>query len=199
MNEGTGPGAGEEAEAYPETGTEASYDGETGAEEAPVEVEEIAPRADGPFAALRDTRVWGLLALRGYLAFVFFQAAIGHLGQPAEVLVAQWTPGGAFSAIGSAAQQNPDLFVEGIILLEIGLAASVTIGVLTRFAGLGGFLLNGFFFLAFEWGDLSQVYLSWDAGLAALWLVVLLTGPGRYVGVGHYVARRWPRAAPWLV
>jgi uncharacterized membrane protein YphA (DoxX/SURF4 family) len=158
-----------------------------------------APPPGGVFRSLRDTRVWGLLAIRGYLAFVFFQAALGHLGQSPQLLVAEWSPGGAFGGLGSAAQQNPTAFVELIIGLELALAASVTVGFLTRLAGLAGFLLNGFFFVAFEWGDLSQVYLSWDAGLAALWLVVLLTGPGRYVGLGHYVAERWPRAAPWLV
>ena len=181
----------EEGEPYPE-------------EEAPPEdglepLEAPGPDAGGWLRPLRDTRVWGLLAVRAYLAIVFFQAALGHLGEPAQLLVAQWTPGGAFGGLGSAAQQNPTLFVDGIIGLELGLAASVTVGLLTRLAGFGGFLLNGFFFLAFEWGDLNQVYLSWDAGLAALWLVVLLTGPGRYLGVGQYVARRWPRAAPWLV
>lgn len=150
------------------------------------------------FAPLSETRIWALLALRGYLALVFFQAAIGHLGVPPAVLASQWTPHGAFQGLGNAVTQDPAGFVDGVIALELALALSMTIGALTRFAGFGGLLLNAFFFAAFEWADRGQLYLSWDAALAALWLVVLLTAPGRYLGVGQILLERFPRLGPWL-
>jgi uncharacterized membrane protein YphA (DoxX/SURF4 family) len=155
-----------------------------------------APRSF--WSPLRDTRVWGLLVLRGYLALVFFQAALGHLQEAPAVLAAQWSPHGPFQSLGAQVSRNPAFFVDLVIGIEIGLALSVTVGFLTRWAGLGGLLLNSFFFAAFEWTDANQLYLSWDASLAALWLIVLLTAPGQYLGLGQLLGRKFPRLKPWL-
>lgn len=160
--------------------------------------EHVGARFRGFWTPLRDTRIWGLLALRAYLAVVFFQAALGHLQVAPAVLAGQWTPHGPFQSLGREVTQNPVLFVDLVIGIEIALAASVTVGFLTRWAGLGGLLLNSFFFAAFEWTDASQLYLSWDASLAALWLVVLLTAPGQYLGIGQLLGRRSARLKAWL-
>jgi uncharacterized membrane protein YphA (DoxX/SURF4 family) len=156
--------------------------------------EEPAWRAD-----LRDTRTWGLLAVRGFLALVFFQAALDHVATPAAVLVGQWTPPASFGGLGHAVLSDPGPFVGAVIGLEVALALAMVFGLATRLAGLGGFVLNLFFFLAFEGSYVGQLYLSWDAALALLWLVVLLTGPGRYLGLGRWLADRYPRAGPFLV
>ncbi|HEV2230987.1 MAG TPA: hypothetical protein VGS18_02230 [Thermoplasmata archaeon] len=148
---------------------------------------------------MRDARFWGLLALRGYLAFVFLQAAIGHLGVPFDTLARTWTPTGAFAPLGASVSHDPTLFVGAVVALELALAVSMIVGVLTRLAGLGGLLLNAFFFAAFEWADRGQVYLSGDASLAVLWLLVLLTAPGQYLGLGRFLVDRYPRIAPWIV
>jgi uncharacterized membrane protein YphA (DoxX/SURF4 family) len=136
--------------------------------------------------------------LRGYLALVFLQAAFGHLGSNPVALAALWTPRGVFAPIAHAALANPRLFVDSVIAIEFALGASMVAGLLTRVAGLGGFVLNIFFFAAFEWSDTGQLYLSWDAALAALWLLVILWAPGRVLGLGAILARRWPRWAPIL-
>jgi uncharacterized membrane protein YphA (DoxX/SURF4 family) len=144
-------------------------------------------------ADMRDTRTWGLLAVRGFLALVFFQAALDHVATPAAVLVGQWTPPATFGGLGHAVLADPGPFVGAVIGLEVALALAMVLGLATRF------VLNLFFFLAFEGSYVGQLYLSWDAALALLWLVVLLTGPGRYLGLGRWLADRYPRAGPFLV
>jgi uncharacterized membrane protein YphA (DoxX/SURF4 family) len=181
-----------------------------GNEEAPVEesveaapessetpTEEPAP-ATGFWRPLRDTRVWGLLAIRAYLALVFFQAGLDHLAVSPTQLAAQWALKGPFAPLGAMVSQNPALFIHLVIGFEFALAISVTLGLATRLAGLGGLLLNALFFGAFEWTDTSQLYLSWDASFALLWLVVLVTAPGRYLGLSQLLARRFPRLARWI-
>ncbi len=130
-------------------------------------------------APLRETRVWGLLAIRAYLAVVFFQAALGHLSVPPDVLAGQWAPQGPLGSLGAQVTADPAPFIYGVIALELALASSATLGLMTRLAGLGGFMLNLLFFVSFEWGDTSQLYLSWDASFAVLWFVVMVTAPGR--------------------
>jgi uncharacterized membrane protein YphA (DoxX/SURF4 family) len=163
--------------------------------EAPAEV--LAP-ATGFWRPLRDTRVWGLLAIRAYLALVFFQAGLDHLSVSPTQLAAQWALKGPFAPLGSMVSQNPALYIHLVIGFEFALAISVTLGLGTRLAGLGGLLLNALFFGAFEWTDTSQLYLSWDASFALLWLVVLVTAPGRYLGLAQLLARRFPRLARWI-
>lgn len=164
--------------------------------EAPAE-EGATPAAVTPTGSLRQTRTWGFLALRAYLAVVFFQAAIGHLEADPSVLAGLWAPHGVFAPLGKAALADPALFVDTVSALELALALSVTIGLLTRIAGFGGVVLNAFFFAAFEWGDVGQLYLSWDAALAALWMLVLLFAPGRVLGVAQWLRARYPRWASW--
>ena len=149
------------------------------------------------FQPLRETRTWGLMLIGIYLGGVFLQAAIGHLGTPAMVLANQWAPVGPLSSIGDSVRTNPSLFVGVVIALELFLATSVVLGFLTRIAGFFGLLLNAFFFAAYEWADAGQLYLSWDASLAVLWAVVLLTAPGQYLGLASIIARRHPGGQAW--
>jgi uncharacterized membrane protein YphA (DoxX/SURF4 family) len=149
------------------------------------------------FEPLRDTKVWGILIVRAYLAVIFFQAALGHLGTPASVLANQWAPGGPFAGLGDSVRAHPAPFVDAVIGIELLLALALTIGFATRLSGIVGLLLNAFFFAAYEWGDSGQLYLSWDAGLAILWAVVLITAPGRYLGLAAWWARRHPRGRAW--
>ncbi len=146
---------------------------------------------------LADTKVWGLVLLRASLAIVFFPAAIGHLGTPAGILAGQGAPGGPLSSIGDMVKSNPDLFVGLVIGVELFLAIAVTIGLLTRVSGFIGLMLNAFFFAAYELTDVNQLYLSWDASLAILWVIVLLTAPGRYLGLAGALARRYPQGFSW--
>lgn len=183
----------------PEPSETANGANEPSTEASSPPVTDATGRAPASFwTQARDPKVWGLVVIRAYLALVFAQAAFDHFGVPPGVLAGQWAPHGAFQSIGNAVTANPSLYVHLVIAVELVLAALLVLGLLTRAAGVIGVALNAFFFAAFEWADSSQLYLSWDASFVALWLVVIVSGPGRYLGLAAVIARRWPRWGAWL-
>ncbi|MGW3966951.1 TQO small subunit DoxD [Amycolatopsis sp. NPDC005003] len=142
---------------------------------------EPTPRAD---ASLR-TPVWALLPLRVFLGGTFLYAGLSKildthyldhtspLGVRAQMLHAATT-----SPIGplvSFAAEHPTVVGLVIAFGEVAVGLGALLGLFTRVAALGGFLLALGFFLTVSWTT-RPYYFGADIVFAAAWTPLLVAG-----------------------
>ncbi|WP_086663747.1 Rieske 2Fe-2S domain-containing protein [Lentzea kentuckyensis] len=142
---------------------------------------ETTPRADAPLW----TPIWALLPLRVFLGGTFLYAGLSKLldthyldatsplGVQAQMLHAATT-----SPIGplvSFAAGNPTVIGLVIAFGEVAVGLGALLGLFTRIAALGGFLLALSFFLTVSWTT-SPYYFGADIVFAAAWTPLLLAG-----------------------
>ena len=142
---------------------------------------ETTPRADAPLR----TPIWALLPLRVFLGGTFLYAGLSKildthyldhtspLGVHAQMLHAATT-----SPIGplvSFAAEYPT--VTGLVIAfgEVAVGLGTLLGLFTRIAALGGFLLALSFFLTVSWTT-HPYYFGADIVFAAAWTPLLVAG-----------------------
>jgi thiosulfate dehydrogenase [quinone] large subunit len=143
--------------------------------------DETTDRADAP----PRTPIWTLLPLRVFLGGTFLYAGLSKifdthylddtspLGVRAQMLHAATT-----SPIGplvSFAAEHPTTFGLVIAFGEIAVGLGTLLGLFTRIAALGGFLLALSFFLTVSWTT-SPYYFGADIVFAAAWTPLLVAG-----------------------
>ncbi|MEV4051870.1 Rieske 2Fe-2S domain-containing protein [Amycolatopsis sp. NPDC049688] len=142
---------------------------------------ETAPRAD---ASLR-TQIWALLPLRVFLGGTFLYAGLSkildthYLDDTSPLGVhAQMLHAAATSPIGplvSFAAELPTVIGLVIALGEVAVGLGALLGLFTRIAALGGFLLALSFFLTVSWTT-DPYYFGADIVFAAAWTPLLIAG-----------------------
>lgn len=144
---------------------------------------ETAPRADAP----PRIPVWTLLPLRVFLGGTFLYAGLSKLldthyldhasplGVHAQMLHAATT-----SPIGmlvSFTAEHPTIAGLVIAFGEVAVGLGTLLGLFTRIAALGGFLLALSFFLTVSWTT-RPYYFGADIVFAAAWTPLLIAGDG---------------------
>ncbi|MEV6877513.1 Rieske 2Fe-2S domain-containing protein [Amycolatopsis sp. NPDC051128] len=167
---------------------------------------DTTPRADAPLR----TPIWALLPLRVFLGGTFLYAGLSKildthyldhtspLGVHAQMLLAATT-----SPIGplvSFAAEHPTVIGLVIALGEVAVGLGTLLGLFTRVAALGGFLLALSFFLTVSWTT-RPYYFGADIVFAAAWTPLLIAGDaGLFSTTAHLRAairrRRPPNHAP---
>lgn len=142
---------------------------------------ETTPRADAP----PRTPIWALLPLRVFLGGTFLYAGLSKildthyldhtspLGVHAQMLHAATT-----SPIGplvSFAAEHPTVIGLVIAFGEVAVGLGTLLGLFTRIAALGGFLLALSFFLTVSWTT-RPYYFGADIVFAAAWTPLLVAG-----------------------
>ncbi|WP_103355853.1 TQO small subunit DoxD [Amycolatopsis sp. CA-128772] len=166
---------------------------------------ETTDRTDAP----PRTPIWTLLPLRVFLGGTFLYAGLSKifdtrylddtspLGVHAQMLHAA-TP----SPIGplvSFAAENSTIFGLVIAFGEVAVGLGTLLGLFTRIAALGGFLLALSFFLTVSWTT-SPYYFGADIVFAAAWTPLLIAGDaGLFSTTAHLraaIRRRRPNRTP---
>jgi len=166
---------------------------------------ETTPGADAP----PRTPIWALLPLRVFLGGTFLYAGLSKildthyldhtspLGVHAQMLHAATT-----SPIGplvSFAAEHPTVFGLAIAFGEIAVGLGTLLGLFTRVAALGGFLLALSFFLTVSWTT-RPYYFGADIVFAAAWTPLLVAGDaGLFSTTARLraaIRRRWPNPTP---
>lgn len=166
---------------------------------------ETTPRADAPLW----TPIWALLPLRVFLGGTFLYAGFSKildthyldhsspLGVQAQMLHAATT-----SPIGplvSFAAEHPTITGLAIALGEVAVGLGALLGLFTRIAALGGFLLALSFFLTVSWTT-RPYYFGADIVFAAAWTPLLIAGDaGLFSTTARLraaIRRRRPTSAP---
>ncbi|MEV7045024.1 Rieske 2Fe-2S domain-containing protein [Amycolatopsis sp. NPDC051061] len=139
------------------------------------------PRAD---ASLR-TQIWALLPLRVFLGGTFLYAGLSkildthYLDDTSPLGVhAQMLHAAATSPIGplvSFAAEFPTVIGLVIAFGEVAVGLGALLGLFTRIAALGGFLLALSFFLTVSWTT-DPYYFGADIVFAAAWTPLLIAG-----------------------
>lgn len=166
---------------------------------------ETAPRADAPLW----TPIWALLPLRVFLGGTFLYAGLSKildthyldhtspLGVHAQMLHAATT-----SPIGplvSFAAEHPTVTGLIIALGEVAVGLGALLGLFTRIAALGGFLLALSFFLTVSWTT-RPYYFGADIVFAAAWTPLLVVGDAGLLSTTDRlraaIRRRRPTSTP---
>ncbi len=166
---------------------------------------ETTPGADAPLR----TPIWALLPLRVFLGGTFLYAGLSKildthyldhtspLGVHAQMLHAATT-----SPIGplvSFAAEHPTVIGLAIALGEVAVGLGTLLGLFTRIAALGGFLLALSFFLTVSWTT-RPYYFGADIVFAAAWTPLLVAGDaGLFSTTARLraaIRRRWPNPTP---
>ncbi len=143
--------------------------------------EETTDRAD----ATPRTPAWTLLPLRVFLGGTFLYAGLSKifdthylddtspLGVRAQMLHAATTS--PIGSLVSFAAEHPTTFGLVIAFGEIAVGLGTLLGLFSRIAALGGFLLALSFFLTVSWTT-SPYYFGADIVFAAAWTPLLIAG-----------------------
>ncbi|WP_410608214.1 TQO small subunit DoxD [Amycolatopsis sp. lyj-109] len=140
---------------------------------------ETTPRADAP------TPIWALLPLRVFLGGTFLYAGLSkildtdYLDPTSPLGVhAQMLHAAATSPIGplvSFAAEHPTVIGLVIAIGEVAVGLGTLLGLFTRIAALGGFLLALSFFFTVSWTT-RPYYFGADIVFAAAWTPLLVAG-----------------------
>ncbi|GAB2836387.1 Rieske 2Fe-2S domain-containing protein [Lentzea nigeriaca] len=166
---------------------------------------ETTPRADAPLR----TPIWVLLPLRVFLGGTFLYAGLSKildahyldhtspLGVHAQMLQAATT-----SPIGpmvSFAAEHPTVTGLVVAVGEVAVGLGTLLGLFTRIAALGGFLLALSFFLTVSWTT-RPYYFGADIVFAAAWTPLLVAGDaGLFSATARLraaIRRRQPNSTP---
>lgn len=149
-----------------------------------------------------QTRIAFLLPLRLFCGWVFLNSGVHKLsdgwlgsGQLAEVL-GEWLKSGktySFYApfLRDVVLPHADLFARLIALGELLVGAALLAGLLTRLSALVGLILVGNFLV----GRGDGLAANGTAPMMVMLLTVMLTAPGRTLGLDAALRGRLPR---WL-
>ncbi|WP_410671317.1 Rieske 2Fe-2S domain-containing protein [Amycolatopsis sp. cmx-4-68] len=167
---------------------------------------ETTPGADAP----PPIPIWTLLPLRVFLGGTFLYAGLSkifdthYLDDTSPLGVhAQMLHAAATSPIGplvSFTAEHPTVTGLVIAIGEVAVGLGALLGLFTRIAALGGFLLALSFFLTVSWTT-RPYYFGADIVFAAAWTPLLIAGDaGRFSTTAHLRAairrRRPPNHAP---
>lgn len=166
---------------------------------------DTTPRADAP----PRTPIWALLPLRVFLGGTFLYAGLSKifdthyldhtspLGVHAQMLHAATT-----SPIGplvSFAAEHPTVIGLVVAFGEVAVGLGTLLGLCTRIAALGGFLLALSFFLTVSWTT-RPYYFGADIVFAAAWTPLLVAGDEGLFSttacLRDAIRRRRPNSAP---
>lgn len=145
------------------------------------------------------------LALRFYLASAIFLEVKNKIG-PKWAGWLDWMPTDlvenahhdlGFYQIFLAAIVEPHarVFAGLVAFGELGVCIALFLGGMTRLAAAVGIFLTMNYALLNAAG--TPLSVSNDCALLVGFLVVLLTAPGRVLGVDAYLSKRWPRSILW--
>ena len=151
----------------------------------------------------RGTYLGYIFVLRLFLGAKFFQMGQDHLNHPGPLraLLHEWmtNPNHAFWVYQDFLRQIVMTHFSGFHVLlavsEIAIGIALLLGLLTRVSALVALLISLNFWLAS--GLASSITASLCETLAVVEFIVLCAGPGRWLGLDSFLARRFPRAPFW--
>ncbi|MBO0610378.1 DoxX family membrane protein [Myceligenerans salitolerans] len=142
---------------------------------------ETTPQADAPLR----TPIWAFLPLRVFLGGTFLYAGLSKILDPHYLdhtsplgVHAQMLHAATTSPIGplvSFTAENPTVTGLAIAFGEVAVGLGTLLGLFTRIAALGGFLLALSFFLTVSWTT-RPYYFGADIVFAAAWTPLLIAG-----------------------
>lgn len=142
---------------------------------------ETTPRADAPLR----TPIWALLPLRVFLGGTFLYAGLSKILDPHYLdhtsplgIHAQMLHAATTSPIGPLVSFTAEhQTVTGLLIAfgEVAVGLGTLLGLFTRIAALGGFLLALSFFLTVSWTT-RPYYFGADIVFAAAWTPLLIAG-----------------------
>lgn len=145
------------------------------------------------------------LLLRLYLGAAFLNEVRHKVGVGTWTDWLKWMPGdisnhaqhgtGIYDAfLTVVVVPHGTLFAALVALGELGVVIAMLLGAGTRLGAAVGILLTTNYALL---NGTSLTAVSNDRALLVGFIVVLLTAPGRVLGLDAYLARRWPRFPLW--
>jgi len=145
------------------------------------------------------------LLLRLYLGTAFLNEARHKVGPGTWAGWISWMPGfiaqhvqhgtGPYIAfLQSIVVPHGVLFAGLVAIGETAVGSAMVLGLTTRLAAAVGIILTANYALL---NGTSLTDVSNDRALLVGFIVVLLTAPGRVLGIDTYLARRWPRVIVW--
>ena len=148
------------------------------------------PRVPGPSLG------YAVLPLRLFLGFTFLYAGLQKISDPGFLDPSSRTYIGAqlsgFAAhspiaflINIFALPAPQLTGVGVIAAELAIGVATTLGIWTRWAAVGGALINFVFFLTASW-TVQPYFLGSDSIYTVAWITLALTGD-----LGYLTAEPW--------
>jgi uncharacterized membrane protein YphA (DoxX/SURF4 family) len=148
---------------------------------------------------------WVVVPLRLYFGAAFLSAASNKVGS------SNWSQWPGWMA-GVVAGRLPDAtplyrpFLTGVVvphvaffapfvaLTEIAVGVALILGGATRLAAAVGILLTTNYFLL---DGMTVVDVSNDAAFMVGLAILVVTAPGRVLGLDAFLSRRWPRSKLW--